>query len=92
MADSQDIFILLLMILFLANQNACCDRDRDDDFDDDFDDDRFCNINDLILIMLILFTLCGDSFCHRNRDDRDDRNGRVSDINCARRGMNCRNN
>ena len=60
----------------------------DDDFDDD---DRFCNINDLILIMLILFTLSGDSFCHRDRD-RDQDRGRVADFNCARRGMNCRNN
>lgn len=91
MTDSQDIFILLLMVLFLANQNACCNRDRDDLGDEFVEEDRFCNINDLILIMLILFTLSGDSFCHRDRDRDSDREG-VAGFNCARRNMNCRNN
>lgn len=90
MTDSQDIFILLLMVLFLANQNACCDRDRDE-FDEGVSDfDRFCNINDLIILMLILFTLSGDSFCHHRNNDSDVAG--VSNYNCARRNMNCRNN
>ncbi|HEY8423231.1 MAG TPA: hypothetical protein VIL23_00515 [Clostridia bacterium] len=90
MTDSQDIFILLLMVLFLANQNACCDLDRDE-FDEGVSDfDRFCNINDLIILMLILFTLSGDSFCHHRNNDSDVAG--VSNYNCARRNMNCRNN
>lgn len=90
MADSQDIFILLLMVLFLANQNTCCNRDADG-FDGDIaDENRFCNINDLIILMLILFALSGDSFCH-HRNNNGDIAG-VSDFNCARRNMNCRNN
>ncbi|HEY8443879.1 MAG TPA: hypothetical protein VIL24_03690 [Clostridia bacterium] len=89
MTDSQDIFILLLMVLFLANQNICCDR-GDDEFGDIADENRFCNINDLIILMLILFALSGDSFCHHRRDDSDVAG--VSNYNCARRNMNCRNN
>jgi hypothetical protein len=90
MADSQDIFILLLMVLFLANQNTCCDRDRDGFDDGDIaGENRFCNINDLIILMLILFALSGDSFCH-NRNNSDVAG--VSNFNCARRNMNCRNN